>query len=126
MPGAGARSPVVGHEESEPDQPSQQRRADDAPQAVSLQPVDAPPPVTSHADDACRLEHVQVTGRRRPAVGEALGQVPGRQLGAVMGQDLDDVAPGFVSQRVEDDIDLRQRGKLRARPAPSGNHRHED
>jgi hypothetical protein len=79
-------------------------------QVVSLEPIDVLAAVATDADDAGGLEDMEVSCRRRPAVGEPLGQVPRRQLGPDVRQELDDVPAGLVGQCAEDRRGLLERG----------------
>jgi len=57
-------------------------------------------------DDAGALEDVEVAGGGGPAVGEALGEVAGGQLGSVVAQEEDDLPPRGMGQGVEYEIDF--------------------
>ena len=49
-----------------------------------------------------------MTGRRRPAVAQTAGQVPGRELGPVMREKQDDMTSRFMGESVEDALELGQ------------------
>jgi hypothetical protein len=77
-------------------------------EALAVQAVDAVATLTPYHDDAGLLEDVQMAGRCWPAVAEAGGQVPGRQLRAGVGEEENDVAARLVGQRFEDLLDIGQ------------------
>jgi hypothetical protein len=85
----------------------------DALQLVAFQAVNGATAVSSHADDACSFENVEVPGGRGPAVGEAMGEISRGQLGPEVGQQMHDVSAGFVSERLENDVDFLHRGRRR-------------
>ena len=61
-------------------------------------------------DDAGALEDVEVASGGGPAVGEAVGEVAGRQLGSVVAQEQDDLPPRCVGEGAEYDIDFVEVG----------------
>lgn len=76
---------------------------------VAFEPVDAIAAVAPNRQDAGGFEHVEMACRCRPTVTEAAGQVSGRQLRTVMGQEKHDLASRRVGERFEGRLDLDKR-----------------
>jgi hypothetical protein len=71
---------------------------------ISLEAVDRTAAITTNADDARSFENTEVAGGGGPAVAEQLGEVPRGQLRPVVRENLHDVAPDLVRQRLEDSV----------------------
>jgi len=80
------------------------------PEAITFESVNAAPPFVPDANQARRFEDVEVTGGCRPAVGEALREIAGRQLAPKVREQLHDVAADFVRERRKHDFDRLERG----------------
>ncbi len=89
---------------------------------INLEAIDATAAMTSNGNDAGRLEDMEVAGSRGPAVREALRQVAGRQLRAEMRQQLDDMAPDFVGECLEDRLGLALCGRSACRVSTCASH----
>lgn len=93
--------------------------AHDSLEVVALEPVDAVAALATYRDDPGGFEDVQMAGGCRPAVTEPAGQVPGRQLGAVVSEEQHDVASRLMSESFEDRLDLDERRPSPVRGSPS-------
>jgi hypothetical protein len=84
--------------------------ADDPLEQRAVESVMAGASFAADRDDAGALEDVEVAGGGGPAVGEAVGEVAGGQLGSVVAQEEDDLPPRGVGEGAEYGIDFVEVG----------------
>jgi hypothetical protein len=85
--------------------------ADDGLEADAVETIMTAPPLAPDLDEAGLLEDAEVARRRRPAVLEVGREITRRELPAEVAQEQDEVAPRLVSEGLEDEVDVVERGR---------------